>query len=277
MKITSLQYGYHHVSSFKEYASKIESVVALHAKQETQLLLFPEYAGMEMLSFMTLDNLLCHLDDYLHLFQMLSQRFQLYICSGSVFTATEQGIRNRAYLFSPDGEILHQDKCILTPYERKENIATPGDTLQVFCTELGKVGICICYDIEFPALARSLVKAGADLILVPSYTSSMHGYHRVFTSCRARAMENQCYIVQSATVGFTDEMTYGAAAICGPIDRLFPEDGVLALETRDIPGAVSAHLDFSQLAYIRKEGETTNYEDLQHLENNPLPLLRIHK
>jgi predicted amidohydrolase len=119
----------------------------------------------------------------------------VYICSGTQAVPTEKGAFNRSYFFSPNHVFSYQDKCILTPYEIDEGILSAGDTLTLFETKFGKIGICICYDVEFPKFAEMLVNKGAQLILVPSYTSTVHGFYRVFTSCRARALEHQCYVV----------------------------------------------------------------------------------
>jgi predicted amidohydrolase len=136
------------------------------------------------------------------------------------------------------------------------------------------LGIAICYDSEFPLLVRRQVEAGASVMLVPSCTDTLAGYHRVQLSCRARALENQCFVLQAVTVGSSpwsislDENT-GAAGIFGPIDRGFPSDGVLAVGELDQPGWVFADLDLACLAEVRRAGQVKNHADWSqpgHLE-----------
>lgn len=272
INIVSLQYRYDFPDSFKAYQQKISHLVGEYASEGANLLIFPEYAGLEMLSFAPIEKLPDYFNSYIDLFQDLSHRHNIHICSGSHLVATDEGSFNRSYLFAPN-KMSYQDKCILTPAEVNEGIASRGNKLRLFETELGKVGICICYDIEFPSLVKQVAEAGAQLILVPSYTASVHGFYRVSLSCRARALENQCYVVQSALVGQTDiEIAYGSSAIYSPIDAGFPEDGILAMGTRDQQEAVKAQIDFSKLEKVRTEGQTHNFSDAISLNQRSFSL-----
>lgn len=273
MKIASLQYAYDFPKNFDAYQQKISRIIKDLASRKVDLVVFPEYAGLEMLSFTTMENLQEYLPQYLHLFQELSHQYKIYICSGSQVAQDSEGTFNRSYFFSPSKKVSYQDKCLLIPEEVKEGIVMPGKKMQLFETKFGKIGICICYDAEFPPFVKKLVDAGARLILVPSYTSTVHGYTRVFVSSRARALENQCYVVQSPLVGLTDvELAYGAAAICSPVDEGFPEDGLLAIGTRDQPEAVICEIDFEKMEKVRKEGKTLHFADGKKLESCFLPL-----
>ena len=274
MKVAALQYKYDFLPSFGAYRKKITALVEHHYHKQVSLLLLPEYAGLEMLSFASIDTIDEHLENYLGLFQELSSKYHMYICSGSHVVLDGVKRYNRAYLFSPTGNIGFQDKCNITPFEHEEGLVSPADTLKVFDTKYGKIAICICYDIEFPFLVSKLVHAGAQVILVPSYTASYHGFYRVFVSCRARALEHQIYIVQSPLIGQTDvEIAYGSASICTPIDQGFPEDGILALGPKDQQYSIERTLDFSKTANIKTKGETRNYLDQLDLEKR---ILSVH-
>ena len=273
MQVAALQYQYDFPSSFDAYRRKITSIVQSHHQKQVSLLLFPEYAGLEMLSFSTIDTIDHYLKDYLDLFHHLSSKYNMYICSGSHVISDGSKRYNRSYLFSPTGSLGFQDKCILTPFEKNEGLIAPADLLKIFDTRYGKIAICICYDIEFPFLVSKLAKAGAQAILVPSYTASYHGFYRVFVACRARALEHQMYTIQSALVGKTDlEMAYGSACICSPIDQGFPEDGLVALGQKDQVGSIISSLDLLQVAAIKTSGETRNHLDSLYLENRSLKL-----
>ena len=132
--------------------------------------------------------------------------------------------------------------------------------------ELGTLGVAICYDVEFPLLVRRQVEAGAALVLVPSCTDTLAGYHRVSISCRARALENQCFVLQSPTVGDAPwslalDVNVGAAGIFGPIEqRLYP-DGIVALGALNESGWVHAELDLEALAAARRDGQVRNHRD----------------
>lgn len=273
LKIAALQYQYDFPKDFNAYEKKISELVRLNVEQGISLLVFPEYAGAELLSFAPIEKLARLLPSYLELFQHLSQKHRLYICAGTQIVREGSHFYNRAHLFSPHGKIGHQDKCMLTPYEVNEGILSPGSGLNLFETEFGKIGIAICYDAEFPSLVKKIIDAGAKLILVPSYTSTVHGYYRVFLSCRARALENQCYVVQSPLVGKTDvEMAYGAACICSPVDEGFSQDGIIAIGKRDVGASLTALLDFEKLQSARHRGQTLNFKDAQKLDQRKCSL-----
>lgn len=273
LRVASLQYQYDFPQSFEAYRDKISHIVQTQASKGAELLLFPEYAGMEMSSFAPLDKVYAYHSAYFELFKSLAIEHKIFICPGTHLVQEENKILNRSYLFSPTDKVSYQDKCMLTPSEIQDGYPQHGKSLRLFETPWGKVAICICYDSEFPSLVKQCTMHGAELILVPSYTSSNHGFHRVFISCRARALENQCYVVQSTLVGQTDsEMCYGAAAICSPIDDPFPEDGILGLGEKDSAGVVSASLDFSLLQTVRDKGQTHNYHDSKGLDTKTLPV-----
>ena len=89
----------------------------------------------------------------------------------------------------------------MTRFEREQWLISGSRSLNVFDIPGARVGILICYDSEFPLLARQLTEAGASILLVPSCTDTDAGYHRVRLSCRARALEQQCFVLQAHTAG----------------------------------------------------------------------------
>jgi len=170
---------------------------------------------------------------------------------------------NRAPLITPDGRIAVQEKRIMTRFEAERWGVCPGAPPRVFDTDWGRVGIAICYDAEFPKAARAQVLAGAWVLLVPSCTDSWHGAERVRLGARARAMENQCFVAVAPTVGdlpgsaALDE-NRGWAGIYAPVDRPFPETGVLAEAAE---GWVSARLDRAAMEQAREDGAVRHHRD----------------
>src|SRR5262249_60659384 len=102
-----------------------------------------------------------------------------------------QGFCNRARLHTPERASGVIEKLQMTRFENEDWGIHAGRSQAVFETALGVLGIAICYDSEFPVLVHRQVALGAELILVPSCTDTLAGYHRVAVSCRARALENQ--------------------------------------------------------------------------------------
>ena len=149
----------------------------------------------------------------------------------------------------------------MTRFEREEWGVIGGGPLQVFDTELGRIGILICYDSEFPLLGRAL--RDCDIICVPSVTEAMAGYWRVRIGSMARALENQCVTAMSSVVGsaaWSDALgdSFGAGGIFCPPDTGFPETGVLAAGDICVPGWTFAEVDLAQVAHVRAEGVVLN-------------------
>ncbi len=285
VKIATAQYDISFLENWSSYQSKVERWVVEAAEQDAKILLFPEYASMELASlfgeavYSSLSRQLAAmqslLDDYLDLFRSLAKKYQCIIQSGTFPVKTDSGTyRNRAYLFMPDGQIDYQDKLMMTRFENEQWLIQKGEELRYFDTEYGRIAINVCYDSEFPMLARKQVEAGANLILVPSCTDTLAGYHRVKIGCQARALENQCYVAQSTLVGDAPwseavDVNIGAAAIYTPVDRGFPDNGILAEGKLNAVQWVIAEVSLSACGTVREQGQVFNYRDwpLQNVFN----------
>ena len=155
---------------------------------------------------------------------------------------------------------------MMTRFENEQWLIKGGKELKCFDTEYGKIAINICYDSEFPLLARKQVEAGCVLILVPSCTDTLAGYHRVKIGCQARALENQCYVVQASLVGDAAwseavDVNVGAAAIYTPVDRGFPDNGILSEGTFNAVQWVIAEISPNDCETVREQGQVFNYRD----------------
>lgn len=276
-RIAAAQYDIGFLGEWAVYENKIQRWVAEAAGNGAKLLVFPEYFSMELPSLFPreiysslskqLDAMQEVFPDFCKLFQAQAVQHGLHIVAGSYPVRMEDGsFRNRAYLFYPDGRSDFQEKLQMTRFENEQWLIKAGEELRVFDTELGRIGIDICYDSEFPMLARKQVEAGADLILVPSCTDTLAGYWRVRIGCQARALENQCYVVQSPTVGEAPwseavDVNTGAAAIYTPVDRGFPDNGVLAIGEYGQAQWVYGDIDLANIAKVRQNGQVFNYRD----------------
>ncbi|MCC1495011.1 carbon-nitrogen hydrolase family protein [Cognatishimia sp. F0-27] len=275
------------------YAQKITDWVAQAATKGADLCVFPEYGALEVA---TLDGEATARDlegsihavseridqiDALH--ADLASRYRLHILAASapVFDP-EVGARpvNRARLFTPTGAMGVQDKQIMTQFERDDWHIVPGGPLRLFDTALGKIGVLICYDCEFPLLGRAL--AEADLILVPSVTEALHGHSRVRIGARARALENQCVTVMASLVGPAAwseaiDISTGRGGMFGPPDIGFPDNGVLAQGAIDHPGWTLVEIDRSTIAQVRAAGVVRNraHWSEQKGRDTPAPMVAL--
>jgi predicted amidohydrolase len=196
-----------------------------------------------------------------------AQRHQVWLQPGTLpMRAPDGRVINRAPLITPEGRTAFQDKRAMTRFEAERWGISQGADPNVFDTPWGRIGISICYDIEFPKHARVQVMAGAWLILSPSCTDTLAGFNRVHFSARARALENQCYVAITPTVGEAPwsaalDVNHGRAGVFGPMDRGFPADGILAEGQMDAPGWVFCTLDPSLIEAVRRDGAVLNHRD----------------
>ncbi|WP_296764062.1 carbon-nitrogen hydrolase family protein [Sediminimonas sp.] len=273
MQIATATYPLDWFSHWSDYETKLTRWVADAAGQGADLLVFPEYGAMELASLagaqaagdpqQSITAVSGRIEDANALHSTLATRFGVHILGGSAPVRDGQSVVNRAFFFAPDGAQAYQDKQIMTPYERDEWGITGGGPLRVFDTALGRIGVLICYDGEFPLLARSLAEAGAELILVPSCTEALEGYWRVRIGAMARALENQCVTVIASLTGaaprlYSVEENTGRGGVFGPPDRGFPPTGVIAEGTHDAPGWTLAGVDRAAIAAVRADGNVLN-------------------
>jgi predicted amidohydrolase len=277
IKIATCQYALEVLSDWDAYTNKIIALVTQAKQQGAQLLLLPEYAGTEMPCGQHANDedlyaaLQPFIPKYLEFYQHLACEHQIYFQPGTVMVenAPSQYV-NRAYFFGPEGEYGYQDKLQLVEFEKTCKVLQGGDRQTLFETSLGTIGIAICYDSEFPELVRRLVNAGANLILVPSYTTTLAGYYRVAISCRARAIENQCYVMTSCMVGEVGggviEHTVGQAGIFCPADAGFPDDGIIAQGKMNAVEMIVGEISFEKLSSVRRHGQVHNFTDAKRCE-----------
>lgn len=279
-------------ASFAEQAALIRQWVQDAASHQAQLLVFPEYAAMSLAAALPaggqrdlaqeLEALQALREEYRELHCSLAREHGVYILAGSFpWQLDARHIVNRAWFCAPSGTCSYQDKQIMTRFEREtwgisSRTGQAGSGLRVFRTRLGMIAVNICYDSEFPLLARAQCEAGAELILVPSCTDTLGGYHRVQVGCRARALENQCFVAQSPLVGHAPwsqaiDINLGAAGVYGPPDYGFPDDGVLLQGTLNAPQWLYARIDLAAVRRVRNEGQVFNHRHWHEQGPSELP------
>jgi predicted amidohydrolase len=280
IRLAACQYAIELHETWEAYADHLQDLCAEAAEAGAQLLSLPEYAGLVLsgqLSAEQRGNLKASIagiqpliEPWLALCEGIARRWGVYLQPGSLPVLDSDGhYRNRAWLFGPSGRLGHQDKLMMTRFEREQWGITAGQGLRVFDTDLGRLGILICYDNEFPMLARRLAEGGVDLILAPSCTDTEAGYHRVRIGAQARALENQIAVLQSPTVGLAawspalDE-NVGRAGLFVPPDHGMPGDGVVALSEALCPSKsrwLLCEVDLAQVRRVREEGQVFTRRD----------------
>ncbi|MGE0025189.1 MAG: carbon-nitrogen hydrolase family protein [Hyphomicrobium sp.] len=276
LNVAAAQYPIGQPETLAAWEAKIASWVEEGAATGAELLVFPEYGAIEQAAALgpkvygdlttTLERVAALTDERVAFHAALARKHGVHILVGSGPAEMADGrFVNAAQLVTPDGAVGVQEKLIMTPFEHSWGV-TAGSPLNVFETALGKLAVLICYDSEFPLLARAAVEAGADAILVPSCTERVSGYHRVRTGAKARALENTIATVQSPTVGDAPwspavDFNVGAAGIYVPPEHGVSDTGVVAEGTLNAAQWVYARVDLAALRRLRTSGEMRNFGD----------------
>lgn len=255
------------VNGFDDFAEHVSRLVEQATSNHPDFLVFPELLTLELIS--SFENtqtpekyfrVASYTQDYLDLFTHLAKEKGFYIVGGSHLREANGKLYNTSHLFTPDGQVMEQRKCHLFPDEVPTT--TPGDQLAVFETEKVKLSLLTCYDLEFPEAARLMTVQGAELLLSPSATASVHGYWRVRHCAQARCVENQVFVAHCSLLGTADETPfYGAASILTPCDGDFLEKGIAAESPFNEETIATAEIDTEMLYEIRKSGAATTLKD----------------
>jgi predicted amidohydrolase len=293
VRVCAAQYEMRRIASWEDFEEQVDFFVATAEGYDCHLLLLPELFTVEL--FATLPHQTSSIEAiewlaeqtprYIELFRRLAKRSGLLIAAGSHPVKSPTGIRNVAHLISPAGNVYTQDKLHITPTEREEYGIVPGSGIRVFDTGLGRIAIVVCYDIEFPELARLLTLAGAELLLVPFSTDERKAYLRVRYSAQARAVENTVYVAISGNVGNLPRVdnfliNYAESAILTPCDFPFPSGGLAAVADHFAETVVISDLDLGALDEARQHGAVRPLRDrrtdLYHVSSSaPVEMIRV--
>ena len=247
------------------------------ARDGARLLVFPEYGAMALAGLAgrdaaadparSIDAVNERMAMQRARLARLAARHGVTIVGPSGPVRTDRGTFNVADIVSPGGATARVAKAVPTPWERDPfGIDGDPDGPLVVTVAGVRVGVCICYDGEFPLIGRRLAEAGAQLIVIPSCTEAAHGWQRVRLGARARAMENQCFTAHAPLIGDAPwcppvETQTGTAGVWGPPDLGFADNGCVAEGERDRPGWVHASLDLDLLATVRRGGGVRGFAD----------------
>jgi predicted amidohydrolase len=276
VRVCAAQYQMRSISTWEQFEHQVDFFVSTAEQYHCHFVLFPELFTVQL--FSTLSPTLTEKesivalaemsDRYVEMFRGMAQRRGVFIIGGTHPVRSEEtgGIRNVAHLFTPAGRVYTQDKLHVTPNERNEYGIEPGDSIRVFDTGHARIAILVCYDVEFPELARLVTLAGAEVIFVPFSTDERKAYMRVRYTSQARAVENIVYVALAGNVGNLPQVenfliNYGQAAICTPSDFPFPTDGIAAAADSQGETVVITDLDLSALHTAREVGSVRPFRD----------------
>lgn len=273
VRIAAMQYQMRLIENSHEFEQQCEFFIDVAADYKSDFIVFPELFTTQLLS--TIDTkhpeqaarkLAEYTPQYLDFFTRMAVSYNVNIIGGSTFVVEEGNLYNIAYLFRRDGTVEKQYKIHITPAERKWWGVQPGPSVEVFKTDRGNIAILICYDIEFPELARIAASKGANIIFVPFNADERHSYLRVRTCAQARCIENHIYTVISGCTGnlpFVEhvDLHYAQSGIFSPSDFSFARDAIVAECTPNIETIVIHDVDIQLLRKHRLTGTVRNWND----------------
>jgi predicted amidohydrolase/ribosomal protein S18 acetylase RimI-like enzyme len=287
VRVTTVQYRMRPIESFEEFARQVEFFTRTASGYKADFLLFPEMLTNQLLALIDVDRpalaareLSQFTERYEQMFTDLAMRYSVNIIGGTHLTVEDGTLYNVASLFHRDGRIDRQKKLHITPAETRWWGVTGGDRIQAFETDRGRVGITICYDVEFPELSRILRDQGAQILFVPYNTDLRTGHIRVRSCAQARCIENHLYAVLSGACGNMPQVDgsdihYAHSAILTPSDVHFVRDGIAAETTPNVEMMLVQDLDLDLLRRSERQGSVRPWldrrPDLYQLSYTPGP------
>ena len=273
-RVGAVQWQMREFESVEAVLQQVEYFVDALSDYQSDFAVFPELFNAPLMGLTDQSDqvaairyLATHTETFTTELSRMAVSYNINIVAGSMVEEGKDGrIYNVAYLFRRDGTLEHQAKLHITPQERRDWVIEGGHELAVFQTDAGRIGMLICYDVEFPELSRLLADDDMDILFVPFWTDTKNGYLRVRHCAQARAIENECYVVICGSVGNLPsienlDIQYAQSAVFSPSDFAFPHDAVLNETTPNTEMIFFSDLDFNRLKIVRNEGSVTNLKD----------------
>lgn len=275
VRVATVQFQMRRINSIDEFEQQVEYFVDTASDYRADFVTFPELFTLQLLSLEgkplgpveSIEKISEYTQRFIAFMERLAVSYNINIIGGTHPSRMEDGdIHNVAYVFLRDGSVHTQQKLHPTPSERSWWNIRGGEGNSVIHTDCGPIGVMICYDSEFPEIARHLVDQGALMLFVPFCTDERRGYIRVRYCCAARAIENQCYVVMSGVVGNLPnvenmDIHYAESCILTPSDFPFSRDGIAADTAPNTETVAIADLSLSDLLTARQSGAVQNLKD----------------
>jgi predicted amidohydrolase len=273
VRVGCVQWRMRPFSSADEFLQQVELQARALASYKCDIALFPEFFSVPLTGLWPQLETLDAMRELAKLTPELVQKIarfasahRINIVAGSMPLVENGKLFNVSCLCRRDGRVEVQYKLHPTPGEVSDWQMQGGQALRTFDTDFGRIGILICYDVEFPELPRILAEQGIDVLFVPFWTDSKAGYLRVRLCAQARAIENECYVVLAGSVGCMPEIScldnqYAQSAVFAPSDIGFPHDAIVAEATPNIETSLIADLDLARLRHLRVAGSVRNASD----------------
>jgi predicted amidohydrolase len=273
IRIGLIQWQMRLYKNLNELMQQAEYFVDAVSGYRSDFALFPEFFNAPLMSEYNhlseaeaIRKLAGYTEEIKNRFSELAITYNINIITGSMPEVIENNLYNVGYLCKRDGGIEKFEKIHTTPDETKVWGLQGGNTLQAYDTDSGRIGILICYDVEFPELSRILADEGIDILFVPFLTDTQNGYSRIRSCAQARAIENECYVAIAGSVGnlpkvHNMDIQYAQSVVFTPCDFSFPTNGIKAEATPNTEMILIADVDIAALRELNQLGSVRNLKD----------------
>ncbi|MDV3720577.1 carbon-nitrogen hydrolase [Elizabethkingia anophelis] len=273
IRIGLVQWQMRQFRNIEAFYQQVEFFVDVISNYESDFCVFPELFNTPLLaafnhlnereSMEELSKLTAEIVDKI---AELAVSYNVNIISGSMPILENGNLYNASYLLHRDGKRDEYRKIHITPNERKYYGMLGGNEVKAFDTDCGKIGIMICYDVEFPELTRILADQGMKLLFVPYLTDTQNAYTRVRACAAARAIENECYVAIAGCVGNLPgvsnmDIQFGQAAVFTPSDFAFPSNAVKGEATPNTEMTLIVDVDLNLLKELHHNGAVQTLKD----------------
>ena len=276
VRVGLVQWQMRPYKSIKDVFEQVEFFVDAVSDYKSDFVLFPEYFNAPLMAKFNdkseseaIRELAQYTDEIRRRFIDLAISYNINIITGSMPQLREDGLYNVGFLCRRDGSYETYEKIHITPDEAKSWGLSGGKRVQTFETDCAKIGILICYDVEFPELSRIMADQGMQILFVPYLTDTQNAYSRVKVCAHARAIENEFFVVIAGSVGnlprvHNMDIQYAQSGVFTPCDFAFPTDGMRAEATPNTEMILVSDVDLDLLNELHTYGSVRNLKDRRH-------------
>ncbi len=273
VRIGIVQWQMRATASLEDFFQQIEFFVDTVSGYKADCVLFPEFFNAPMMALTNesaasaaIRGMAAFTEPIKTRMMELAVSYNINVIAGSMPVYEDGMLYNVSYLCRRDGTVDEQYKLHVTPDEASYWGMRGGDKVKCFDTDFGKIGILVCYDVEFPELSRILSDEGMKILFVPFWTDTKNAYQRVRICAQARAIENECYVAITGSVGNLPrvenmDIQYSQSAVFSPSDFAFPHDAIVAEATPNTEMTLIADLDLDLLKDLNTSGAVRNLRD----------------
>jgi len=260
-------------NDLEAFYEQVEFFVDAVSGYQSDFIMFPEFFNTPLLQPYNhlpeqeaMKKLADKTEEIVQRLQEYAVSYNVNIIAGSMPVKENGKLYNATYLCHRNGLTEDYRKIHITPNEKKYYGMSGGDKIGVFDTDCGKVGILICYDVEFPELSRIYADQGMQILFVPFLTDTQNGYTRVRHCAQARAIENECYVAIAGCVGNLPKVNnmdiqFAQSAVFTPSDFAFPTNAIKAETTPNTEMMLMVDVDLHLLDELHHFGTVKILKD----------------